>query len=153
MLSSCWEDPTCSSSCGGRDILAEASTQSFFHARAHGNISAPAIPAVYDTFCKGGYHFLAMEKVDLPPLEGCNDCVVERIASAFQWLLDQKSSVPEALFGRISESNARVWHPFFKEYKAPVPFINPKALTNYTKAHESAPRGHIGRTECEQRTR
>jgi hypothetical protein len=116
---------------GGSDLLAEASTQSFFHALAQKDISAPGIPAVYNAFRNKGYYFLVMEKIELPPLEACDDYAVQRIASAVKWLLDQMSSVPDSLFGRISDSKACVWHPFFKDHEAPVAFVNPEAVNKY----------------------
>ena len=45
----------------GDDVLAEASTQSFFCALAQGNTSAPLIPKVFDAFCQQGYYFFVME--------------------------------------------------------------------------------------------
>ena len=45
--------PTWFVKCDG-DVLTEASTQSFFYARAQKDKSAPGIPKVYDAFCKEG---------------------------------------------------------------------------------------------------
>jgi len=116
---------------GGSDILAEASTQSFFHALAQKNTPAPGIPAVYNAFRRNGYYFLVMEKVGLPPLEACDSHGVESVAFAVKWLLDQMSSIPNSLFGRISDTKACVWHPFFKGHKAPVVFVNTEAVAKY----------------------
>lgn len=54
---------------------------------------------------------------------------LRRIAAAAKWLLDQMSSVPDSLFGRISDPKAGVWHPFFEDHKAPVAFVSPEAVT------------------------
>jgi hypothetical protein len=119
----------------GGDVLAEASTQSFFHALAQGDKSAPRIPKVFDAFCQEGYCFLVMEKIEAPTLSTC--CItekdaVERVASAVKWLLAQMHLVPGSVFGRISsEEGARVWHHFFKDHHAPVPFANSEALLKY----------------------
>ena len=51
---------------GDNDLLAEASTQYFFHALAQEDKSAPGIPAVYSAFRGNGYYFIVMEKIDLP---------------------------------------------------------------------------------------
>jgi len=116
---------------GDSDLLAEACTQSFFHALAQKNTSAPGIPAVYNAFRSDGYYFLVMEKVDLPLLEACDPHAIESVALAVKWLLDQMSSVPNPLFGRISDTKACVWHPFFKDHRAPVAFVNTQAVTKY----------------------
>lgn len=120
---------------GDKDLLAEASTQSFFHALAREDISAPGIPAVYNAFRGNGYYFIVMEKVDLPTLGACNsirdDYAVQRVASAVGWLLAQMPAVPDSLFGRISASEACVWHPFFKDHQAPVPFVSSEAVAKY----------------------
>lgn len=106
--------------CG--DLLAEASTQTFFHALAQKDRLAPGIPAVYNAFCENGYCFMVMEKVDLPTLVACNsipnEYAVKMVALAVGWLLAQMPSVPASLFGRISASEACVWHAFFKDRAA-----------------------------------
>ncbi|KAM6491146.1 hypothetical protein JOM56_013385 [Amanita muscaria] len=120
---------------GDKDLLAEASTQCFFHALAREDKSAPGIPAIYSTFHGNGYYFIVMEKIDLPTLGACNsirdDYAVQRVASAVEWLLAQMPAVPDSLFGRISASEACVWHSFFKEQQAPVPFVSPEAVAKY----------------------
>jgi hypothetical protein len=120
---------------GGMDLLAEASTQTFFHDLAQRDRLAPGIPAVYNAFREHGYHFLVMERVDLPTLGACNsitsECAVERIAYAVGWLLAQMPAIPPSLFGRISTEEACVWHRFFKDHKAPVPFVSSEALSKY----------------------
>ncbi|KAF8578817.1 hypothetical protein K439DRAFT_1361046, partial [Ramaria rubella] len=121
---------------GNKDLLAEATlTQSFFHALARKDPSAPGIPAIYNAFCGNGYYFIVMEKVDLPTLEDCNfipdDYAIQHVASAIGWLLAQMPAVPPSLFGRISASEACVWHAFFKDHEVPVPFVSSKVLTKY----------------------
>ena len=120
---------------GDNDLLAEASTQYFFHALAQEDKSAPGIPAVYSAFRGNGYYFIVMEKIDLPTLGACNsirdDYAVQRVAFAVEWLLAQMPAVPGSLFGRISASEACVWHAFFKEHQAPVPFVSPEAVAKY----------------------
>lgn len=120
---------------GGRDLLAEAGTQTFFHALSQRDTSAPGIPAVYNAFRENGYYFLVMEKVDLPTLGACNsipnEYTVKSVAFAVGWLLAQRPAVPASLFGRISASEACVWHPFFKEHQAPVPFVSSEAVAKY----------------------
>jgi len=78
---------------------------------------------------------MVMEKVDLPTVEACtsitNDDAVQLVAFAVKWLLAQMPEVPDSLFGRISALEACVWHPFFKEHQAPVPFVNCEALAKY----------------------
>ncbi|KAF9513882.1 hypothetical protein BS47DRAFT_1362110 [Hydnum rufescens UP504] len=95
---------------GDQDLLAEASTQSFFQALAREGRSAPGPPAVYNAFCWNGYYFIVMEKVDLPTLAACDsirdDDAVQLVASAVGWLLAQMPAVPDSLFGRISTSEA-----------------------------------------------
>ena len=124
---------------GSDDLLAQASTQSFFHALAQKDISAPGIPAVYNAFCKDGYCFLVMENVGLPTLEACDPDAVKFVAPAVKWLLDQMSSVPSSLFGRISDTKACVWHPFFKDHEAPVAFVNSEAVNKYTNKVRISP--------------
>jgi hypothetical protein len=117
----------------GDDVLAEASTQSFFHALAQKDKSAPGIPKVYDAFFEEGYCFFAMQKINVPTLSTCDipeDHAVQSVASAVEWLLAQMPSVPDSVFGRISEE-ACLWHQFFKEHRAPVPFVNANAVTQY----------------------
>lgn len=117
----------------GGDVLAEASTQSFFHALAQDE-SAPGIPKVYDAFCEEGYCFPVMEKIELPTLSTCEiseDDTVQSVASVVKWLLAQAPSVPPSIFGRISSEEACVWHSFFKDHWAPLPFANADALTKY----------------------
>lgn len=118
----------------GGDVLAEASTQSFFHALAQKDKSAPGIPKVYDAFRKEGYRFFVMEKIELPTLSTCgiseNDAV-QSVASVVKWLLAQAPSVPPSIFGRISSEETCVWHSFFKYHRAPLPFANADALTKY----------------------
>lgn len=116
---------------GDSDLLAQASTQSFFHALAQKDISAPGIPAVYNVFCRDVWHFLVMEHVGFRTLEACNPDAVKFVAPAVKWLLDQMPSVPSSLFGRISATKARVWHPFFLDQQAPVAFVNSEAVTKY----------------------
>jgi hypothetical protein len=120
---------------GDRDLLAEANTQIFFHALAQRDRSAPGIPAVYNVFYQNGYHFIVMERVDLPTLDAGNSIpsedTVKSVALAVGWLLDQMSAVPASLFGRISASEACVWHPFFKDHQAPVPFVSTEAVSKY----------------------
>jgi hypothetical protein len=120
---------------GDEDLLAEGSTQSFFRALAQEDSSAPGIPAVYDAFSARGIYFIVMEKVDLPTLEDCDsiqdDYAIQRVASAVGWLLAQMSAAPDSLFGRISAPEACVWHRFFKNHQAPVPFVNSEALVKY----------------------
>ena len=98
---------------GDKDLLAEASTQTFFHALAQNDKSAPGIPAVYHAFCEHGYYFMVMERVvDLPTLRACNsipsEYAVKSVALAVGWLLAQMPAVPASLFGRISASGACV---------------------------------------------
>lgn len=120
---------------GDNDLLDEASTQSFFCALSKKDPSAPRIPAVYNAFCGEGYYFLVMEKIDLPTLKSCDfipdDHATQCVAPAVKWLLEQMPSVPSAIFGRISNRRACVWHPFFKDHEAPVPFVDSKAVTKY----------------------
>jgi hypothetical protein len=120
---------------GDRDLLAEASTQTFFHALAQRDTSAPGIPTVYNAFRENGYYFLVMEKVDLPTLGACNsvptEYTVKCAAFAVEWLLAQMPAVPASLFGRISASEACVWHPFFKDHQAPEPFVSSEAVSKY----------------------
>lgn len=120
---------------GDKDLLAEASTQSFFHALAQKDRSAPGIPAVYSAFRGNSIYSIVMEKVDLPTLEACNsvrdDYAVQRVASAVGSLLAQLPAVPDSLFGRILDSEACVWHRFFKEQQAPVPFVGSEAVAKY----------------------
>jgi len=120
---------------GDGDLLAEANTQTFFYALAERDGLAPGIPAVYNTFCENGYYFLVMERVDLPTLEACNSIpkedAVKSVAFAVGWLLAQMPAVPASLFGRISTSEACVWHAFFKDHQAPVPFVSTEALSKY----------------------
>jgi len=127
--------PTLFVKIGNKDLLAEASTQSFFHALSRDDRSAPGIPAVYNAFGSNGYYFLVMEKVNLPTLAACDsipdDHAVQLVASAVGWLLAQMPAVPDSLFGRISASEARVWHAFFKDGEAPVPFVSSEALAKY----------------------
>ena len=78
-----------------------------------------------------------MEKVDLPTVETCliSDTKLEAVqcvASAVKWLLDQMPLVPCTIFGRISyRKTSCVWHRFFKEHQAPLPFVNSEALGKY----------------------
>jgi hypothetical protein len=76
-----------------------------------------------------------MEKIEAPTLRTCNILeteAVESVASAVKWLLDQMPLVPGSVFGRISsEKGARMWHQFFKDHQAPVPFANSKGLLTY----------------------
>ena len=120
---------------GDSDLLNEASTQSFFYDLAQKDSSAPRIPAVYSAFCGRGYYFIVMEKINLPTLSDCDsileDDAIERVASAIKWLFDQKPSIPSTTFGRISNRKACVWHRFFKDHQAPVPFVNTEAITKY----------------------
>ena len=118
----------------GGDVLAEASTQAFFYALSQKDKSAPGIPKVYDAFREEGYSFFAMEKIKIPALSTCDiskDDAVQIVAPTIKWLLAQMPSVPDSVFGRISSEPARVWHQFFKEHRAPVPFVNSKAVTLY----------------------
>jgi len=39
--------------------------------------------------------------------------------------------VPGSVFGRISSEEASVWHRFFKDHQAPVPFANSDGLLKY----------------------
>lgn len=129
---------------GDNDLLDEASTQSFFYALAQKDSSAPRIPAVYSAFREGGRYFLVMERVALPTVATCaiSDIeAVQGVASAVKWLLDQMPSVPSTIFGRISYRKTCVWHRFFKEQHAPVPFVNSKALGKYVDAGLSRRRG------------
>ncbi|KAG8902170.1 hypothetical protein FRB99_004807 [Tulasnella sp. 403] len=127
----------------GSDVLAEASTQSFFHALAQKDESAPGIPKVYDAFREEGYCFSVMEKIESPTLSACEiseDDAVQIVASTIKWLLAQLPSVHTSIFGRISSEQACVWHPFFKDHRAPLPFANVDALTKYvTKAFSRLP--------------
>ena len=120
---------------GDKDLLAEASTQTFFHVLSQKDGLAPGIPAVYNAFRGNGYYFIIMEKVDLPTLGACNSILneyaVQRVAFAVGWLLAQMPAVPTSLFGRTSTSEACVWHPFFKGHQAPVPFVSSEALAKY----------------------
>jgi len=120
---------------GDSDVLVEASTQSFFYALAQGNTSAPLIPKVFDAFHQEGYCFFVMEKIEAPTLRTSSipkTEAVERVASAVKWLLDQMPLVPVSAFGRISsEKGACVWHQFFKDNQAPVPFANSEGLLKY----------------------
>lgn len=119
---------------GGNDLLDEASTQFFFHTLAQGDSSAPRIPAVYSAFRGEGYYFLVMEKVDMPTLETCDipeADAVQSVASAVGWLLNQMPLVPSTIFGRISARKTRVWHRFFKDRQAPVPFVSSEAVGKY----------------------
>jgi hypothetical protein len=120
---------------GVKDLLDEASTQSFFYDLAQKDSSAPRIPAVYNAFRGEGIYFIVMEKIDLPSLEACNsiseDYAVQHVASAVKWIFDQMSSIPTTTFGRISPRKACVWHSFFKDQQAPVPFVSSEALTKY----------------------
>jgi len=130
---------------GGHDLLDEGSTQTFFHSLAQSDSSAPHIPAVYSAFRLEGRHFLVMEKVDMPTLESCgiaeNDAI-QRAASAVGWLLNQMHSIPSDMFGRISFRSTPVWHQFFKDHQAPVPFISSEALEKYiNKALSRRPGG------------
>ncbi|KAF8331148.1 hypothetical protein F5887DRAFT_922864 [Amanita rubescens] len=106
---------------GDKDLLAEASTQYYFHALAQEVNSAPGIPAVYSAFRGGnGYYFIVMEKIDLPTLGACNSIRDDYAMPA----------VPGSLFGRISASEACVWHSF-KRRQAPVPFVSPEAVAKH----------------------
>ncbi|KAI5990900.1 hypothetical protein EDD15DRAFT_2169707, partial [Pisolithus albus] len=118
----------------GCDVLAEASTQSFFYALAQKDESAPGIPKVYDAFCEKGWCFFVMEKIELPTLSTCEiseDDAVQSVTPIVKWLLAQAPSVPPSIFGRISSEEACVWHSFFKDHWAPLPFANADALTKY----------------------
>jgi len=130
---------------GGYDILDQASTQAFFHSLAQGGSSAPHIPAVYSAFRWEGRHFLIMEKVDMPTLEICDISETEAVQSAafaVGWLLDQMHSIPSDMFGRISFRSTPVWHQFFKDHYAPVPFVSSEALEKYVnKALSRRPGG------------
>jgi hypothetical protein len=92
---------------GDSDLLAEASTQSFFHALSRGDRSTPGIPAVYNAFCGNGYYFIVMEKVDLPTLKGCDsiqdDYAVQRVASAVGWLQTVSSAPYMTLIHNIGD--------------------------------------------------
>ncbi|KAF8343220.1 hypothetical protein F5887DRAFT_341803 [Amanita rubescens] len=129
------------------DLMAEATTQHFFHTLAQKDRSAPGIPAVYSAFYENGYHFIVMEKINLPVLGACNsiqdDYGVQRVASAVGWLLAQMPAIPNSLFGRISDSEACVWHAFFKGHKAPVPFISSEAVAKYVNKALSRCRGKM----------
>ncbi|TFK68004.1 hypothetical protein BDN72DRAFT_879313 [Pluteus cervinus] len=119
---------------GDSDLLDEASTQSFFYTLAQEDGSAPRIPAVYSVFRGEGYYFFVMEKIDMPTLETCDipeTDAVQHVASAVRWLLDQMPLVPKTIFGRISVRNTRVWHRFFKQHEAPVPFVSSEAVSKY----------------------
>lgn len=75
-----------------------------------------------------------MEKVDLPTVATCaieEITAIQDIASAVKWLFDQMPLVPSTIFGRISFRKACVWHRFFKEHRAPVPFASSEALEKY----------------------
>jgi len=125
--------PTLFVKCGD-DVLAEASTQSFFYALAQKDELAPGIPKVYDAFCEEGYCFSVMEKIEMPTLSTCDilgDDAVQSVAPAIKWLLAQIPSVPTSIFGRISSEQACVWHQFFKDHRAPVPFANAEAVAKY----------------------
>jgi hypothetical protein len=117
------------------DILAEASTQHFFHCLANGNESAPRIPRVFDAFCsEEGHCLMAMEKIVAPTLSDSDvseEEAVEYAASAVKWLLDQLPYVPDTSFGRISSEVTPVWHQFFKDHRAPRAFGNSNELTEY----------------------
>lgn len=120
---------------GGRDLMAEATTQHFFHTLAQKDKSAPGIPAVYSAFHENGIHFIVMEKINLSTLGACDsirdDYSVQRVASAVGWLLAQMPAIPNSLCGRISDSEACVWHAFFKDHNAPVPFVSSEAVAKY----------------------
>ena len=102
----------------GDDVLAEARTQSFFCAK------------VFDAFCQQGYCFFVMENPE--SLQHSRNGGRRSVASAVKWLLDQLPLAPDSVFGRISsESGARVWHQFFKDHQAPVPFANSEGFLKY----------------------
>ncbi|KAJ3506545.1 hypothetical protein NLJ89_g6808 [Agrocybe chaxingu] len=118
------------------DILAEATTQNFFHLLAKDDASAPRIPRVLDAFSSDeGDCFAVMEKIDAQTLGDCGIPEAEAVdlaAFAVKWLQDQLPSVPDTVFGRISsEEEAPVWHQFFKDHQAPGAFANPKVLAEY----------------------
>jgi hypothetical protein len=76
--------------------------------------------------------------VQTDALEACNSIesipredAVKSVAFAVGWLLDQMPAVPASLFGRISASEACVWHAFFKDHEAPVPFVSTEAISKY----------------------
>ena len=120
---------------GNSDILAEASTQSFFYALAQGDSKAPGIPRVYGAFRGAGRYFLVMEKIDKPTLAACDSIedayAVELVAFAVGWLLGQMPRIPASVFGRISAEKACVWHRFFKDHRAPLTFANSGAVMKY----------------------
>ena len=76
-----------------------------------------------------------MERVDLPTLRACNsipgEYAVKSAAFAVKWLLAQMPAVSASLFGRISASDACVWHPFYKDHEEPVPFVSTEAVAKH----------------------
>ena len=116
------------------DILFEASTQHFFYLRAIVDGSAPRIPKIFNAFSSVNGDFLVMENIDAPTLENCGvseEQAVEHAVYAVKWLLAQLPSIPDGLFGRISSEAAPVWHPFFKDHRAPRDFANRNELAKY----------------------
>ena len=79
---------------------------------------------------------MVMEKVEASTLSDCDISereAIEHAASAMKWLLDQRLSVPETSFGRISSEAAPVWHQFFKGHQAPRAFAKPEELAAYIR--------------------
>ena len=70
----------------------------------------------------------------MPTLSACDiteDDAVQSVAPAIKWLLAQINSIPTSIFGGISSELARVCNQFFKDHRAPVPFVNAQAVTKY----------------------
>ena len=115
--------------------MAEADTQSFFYALSKRDPSAPGVPAVLNAFHAEGHYFLVTEKIYKPSLAECSVIqeggAVKLVADAVGWLIKQMPSVPASVFGRVPTTKARVWHPFFKEYQAPISFASIDAVNKY----------------------
>ncbi|KAJ3530289.1 hypothetical protein NMY22_g8637 [Coprinellus aureogranulatus] len=105
------------------DVLAEASTQHFFHVLSNADKTAPGVPKVFDAFVsQDGAAFMVMEKVEAPTLSECGiseEEAIEHAAFAVKWLLDQLPSVPKECFGRISSEAVPAMHTFFQDHQAP----------------------------------
>ena len=121
----------------GNDVLAEADTQYFFYCLSRDDPLAPLIPCVFDAFLSAeGLCFLVMQKIEAPTLKASGitrEEAVGHAASAVKWLLDQTPFIPASVFGRISLSNAPVWHQFFKEHQAPRAFDDAGMLLTYVQ--------------------
>lgn len=119
----------------GNDILSEADTQVFFYTRADGDNSAPRIPKVVDAFVEECFCFMVMEKISGLRLSDISDedddDTIELAAAAVKWLSSQLPWIPKACFGRISSTYDPVWHPFFKDHRAPSHFADAKSLVVY----------------------